>query len=394
MSRKRLCIISLSLPIEVDIRLIKQIEYLAPHYHLTVIGYGNPERVWDLISSWKPIDRTESRQQKLIERALVLGGRLLPRLYEVWYWRRPRYQQALNCARAAHVDAFLADDWAAIPIAALAAAGQKPIVFDADEYWPGEVESNRVWKLFFSPLIRHIMKKSMGAVSASATVSKPLADRYHEEFNLNPILVYNAPKFVEVPRREIDPEHITLVHQGSPVPNRRLETLIEALGQADTRYTLHLMLTGAQDDPYLLSLKHLADTVAPGRVFFRPPVYPTEIVRTIAQYDIGISVIPPVTATYWLTLPNKIFESIVAGQAVIVGTSPAMADLIRQYDVGWVTEDFSAAALAKTLNALTTQQIRAARERARAAAQTLNAEVEMAKLVKLFSELLAGTHAS
>lgn len=388
MARKHLCIISLSLPIEVDIRLIKQIEYLAPHYHLTVIGYGNPERVWDHISSWKPIDRTESPRQKLWERALVFGGRVLPKFYDVWYWQRPRYQQALNCARMARADAFLADDWAAIPLA-VTAAGQRPVVFDADEYWPGEVESSQAWKLFFSPLIRHFLTKYAGKVQASATVSQPMADRYHAEFGLNPILVYNAPKFVDVPRRDIDPEHITLVHQGSPVPNRRLETLIEAVALADARYTLHLMLVAPESDPYYRSLVHLAETVAPGRVFFQPPVYPTEIVRAIAQYDIGISLIPPATATYWLTLPNKIFESIVAGQPVIVGRSPAMADLIRQHDVGWVTADFTAAALAQTLNALTTDDIRAARERARRAAQILNAEVEMAKLVNLLSELLA-----
>jgi len=154
------------------------------------------------------------------------------------------------------------------------------------------------------------------------------------------------------------------------------------------------MLTGAQDDPYLLSLKQLADTVAPGRVFFRPPVYPTEIVRTIAQYDIGISLIPPATFTYHVALPNKLFESVVAGQPVIAGPSPAMVDVIQQFDIGWITDDFSAAALVKTLNGLTTEQIRAARERARAAAQILNAEVEMAKLVKLFAELLTGAHAS
>jgi len=389
MSRKRICIISLALPIEIDIRLIKQIEYLAPHYDLTVIGYGNPERVQQHIDSWQPIDRTQSRIQQIIERGLILAGRLIPALYNVWYWQRPRYKQAIQYARASRADAFLAGDWAAIPIAARAAEQNQPIVFDADEYWPGEVESDRTWKLFFSPLITHIMHKYMKQVTASSTVSKPLADRYREEFKLDPILVYNAPKFEVVPERKIDPNHIRLIHQGSPVPNRRLETLIEAMTQANKRYTLHLMLTGAQDDPYLLSLKHLAEEAAPGRVFFYPPVYPMEIVQTIAKYDIGISVIPPATFTYHVALPNKLFESVVAGQPVIAGPSPAMVEVINQYRIGWITDDFSANALAKTLNMLTIEQIELARKYAHEAAQVLNAEIEMAKMVNLFFSLLA-----
>jgi glycosyltransferase involved in cell wall biosynthesis len=388
--KKRICIISLSLPIETDIRLLKQIEYLASHYDTTVIGYGDPTRTKEYIGEWMPIDRAQSSTRQIVERAIIFAGKLFPMLYDIWYWQRPRYRQALQYARTSRADAFLADDWAAIPIAARAAKDNQPIVFDADEYWPGEVESSRAWKLFFSPLIVHIMRKHIGVVDASTTVSKPLADRYYEEFRLEPILVYNAPKYVEIAKREIDPEHITLIHQGSPVPNRRLETLIEAMAQVDQRYTLHMMLTGAQDDPYLLSLKQLTQKLARGRVFFYPPVYPTEIVQTIARYDIGISVIPPATFTYHVALPNKLFESVVAGQAVIVGPSPAMVDVVNTYGIGYVTKDFSAGALAKTLNALTTEQIRVMRHRSREAAKVLNAEVEMTKMVDLFAHLLGG----
>jgi len=306
----------------------------------------------------------------------------------VWYWQRPRYQQALSYACESSADAFLASDWATIPIATRAAEQKHPVVFDADEYWTSEVESNRAWKLFFSPLIAFILRKYTPFVSASTTVSNAIAQRYHDEYGLNPILVYNAPKPVEVAERAVDPDHIHLIHQGSAIPNRRLENLIVALALADRRFVLHLMLVGANDDPYMLSLKQLANNLAPDRVTFQPPVYPTDIVQTIAQYDIGISVIPPATATYRLTLPNKIFESIMACQPVVVGPSPAMMELIRDYDVGWVTDSFSAQDLARTLNALTLDDINAKRHNAREAAKTLNADVELGKMIALFDQLL------
>jgi glycosyltransferase involved in cell wall biosynthesis len=383
--RKRICIISLSLPIQVDIRTIKQIEYLAPHYDLTLIGYGDPSAIADRVE-WRPIDREESGGRKLLERALVLGGRLLPPLYDVWYRQRPRYQQALTYARASGADAFLAEDWAALP-AAVAARSQQPILYDADEFWTSEGESSRLWVLFFAPLIRHFLRQTAPHIAASMTVSQPIADRYAQEFGLKPILVYNAPPQQPITVHTVDPAHIRLIHHGSPVRNRRLETLIEALAAAEPRFTLDLMLTDPGDG-YLDELWALAGRIAPDRVRFRPPVYPLEIVRTIMEYDIEISLIPPATYNYLMALPNKVFEAIGAGLALIVGPSPAMRALVEEYRVGWVTSDFSAAALTAMLNSLTADDVEAARANARHAAGVLNAEVEMGKLVSLCRQLL------
>ncbi|MDZ4765416.1 MAG: glycosyltransferase [Chloroflexota bacterium] len=385
-TKKRICIISLALPIEVDIRTIKQIEYLAPHYDVTLIGYGDPKAIADLVA-WRSINRTEGVARRLIERALVFAGKLIPALYNVWYWGRPRYQQAFAYAQASRADAFLADDWAALPIAARAAANGQPILYDADEYWVAEVESNPTWKRFFAPLIAYFLRQSAPRIAASMTVSKPIAEQYAQNFDIHPILVYNAPKPESVPARSIDPDRIRLMHHGSPVRNRRLEMLIEAMPLLDARYTLTFMLT-AWDGVYMDELRALAARLAPGRIDFVPPVYPTEIVQTIAAYDIEISIIPPATFNYLMALPNKIFEAINAGMGVVVGQSPAMVDLVQEYHVGWVTADFTARALADTLNALSADDIEVARAHASASAQTLNADVELGKMLSLFERLL------
>jgi hypothetical protein len=44
--------------------------------------------------------------------------------------------------------------------------------------------------------------------------------------------------------------------------------------------------------------------------------------------------------TWLMTLPNNLFEFIVAELAVIPDPSPAMADIVQQYRVGWVAPGF------------------------------------------------------
>jgi hypothetical protein len=162
--------------------------------------------------------------------------------------------------------------------------------------------------------------------------------------------------------------------------------MIQAVALSNHRFTLDLMLMG--DDPsYVRYLKRLADKIAPGRVFFRDPVRPMDIVQTVAAYDMGLCVIQPVTYNTLMMLPNKLFEYIQAGLAVCVGPSPAMVDIVRRYKVGVCSAGFEPHQVAATLDQLTVEEIRAMRVDARSAASTLNADVEMAKIVGLYHEL-------
>jgi glycosyltransferase involved in cell wall biosynthesis len=138
---------------------------------------------------------------------------------------------------------------------------------------------------------------------------------------------------------------------------------------------------------YLEELKQLASEIAPGRVFFRDPVKPSEIVRTVAEYDIGLCVITPTTYNFLMMLPNKLFEYIQAGLAVITGPSPAMREVVRAHDIGVCTPSFEPHTVAEALNQLSMEQIEQFRKAARAAASTLNADVEMAKIVAIYQEL-------
>src|SRR5215207_2349188 len=126
----RLCILSLSVPIQIDGRVLRQIEYLSAHYDLTVIGFGEP-RFTQANVRWLPINRNDSRFRKMLDYTFLLLGRITPRLYDIWFWNRPRYKQVMEYLSQENADGYLADDWAVNALAVMTAqAKQIPVLFD------------------------------------------------------------------------------------------------------------------------------------------------------------------------------------------------------------------------------------------------------------------------
>ena len=219
------------------------------------------------------------------------------------------------------------------------------------------------------------------------TVGQDIADLYRRNFGLSAEVVMNAPGRVDLEFRPVEPTQISLIYHGVANPRRELDKLVEMAGLLDDRYTLHFMLV-RDHVGYSQELRRLSERVARGRVFFRNPVDPTEVVSTIAHFDLGICVIPPKPVSYRYALPNKFFECIVAGLPVLVGPSPEMERLVRLHSIGLVAEGCEPRTLATILNELRPEDINRMKENALRAARRLNADIEMGKLMQIYERLL------
>jgi glycosyltransferase involved in cell wall biosynthesis len=162
--------------------------------------------------------------------------------------------------------------------------------------------------------------------------------------------------------------------------------MIKAIAQSDPRYELHLLFVNRKKT-YVNYLMELANQIAPGRVFFHPPVPPYDIVSEISQYDIGFFPLPPKNYNYMITLPNKLFEFIVAGLAVCIGPSLSMAEIVREYNCGVVAPSFDPTVIANVLNETSAEQWNDMRNASFEAAKVLNAENEMGKVLELYRNL-------
>ena len=70
------------------------------------------------------------------------------------------------------------------------------------------------------------------------------------------------------------------------------------------------------------------------------------------SYDIGLYILPPTNINNKYPLPNKLFEFIQSRLAVAIGPSPEMARIVKKYNLGVVSEEFTSQSLAKTIKSL------------------------------------------
>jgi glycosyltransferase involved in cell wall biosynthesis len=372
--KKTVCVISLS-NIAADSRVLRQIEYLSKEYSVIVIGYGTPPKQYfrkcDIVWKEIPLSRLSVVQSvlKLITRLIQVP--LLPKT-------NPAYKMALesNC------DAYHANNWDSLPMASLAAKenGAK-LVLDLHESF-----DSWYWGLS-SGLVKSVLRKYSPAVDRSTTVVGNLVEQ-HREFGLTPMVIRNIPA---IPLETITPkktsqENIHLVHHGVASPTRSSDLMIRVIALCDSRYDLHLTFTNL-NSRYVNKLRRLAEEISPGRVTFHPAYPAMEIVHNIAEYDIGFFPIPPKNYNYLITLPNKLFEFIAAGLAVLIGPSPSMAEIVNEYHCGVVASSFEPDVLAAVLNQTTAEQWDQMKRASITASKHLNADMEMAKLLDIYKEL-------
>lgn len=396
--RKSICIIAFS-PIARDARVLRQIQYLSPHYDVTVIGQGEAHSSWKDMSGvrWLPTlqIKPERSPRRLMEKGVglfsLLAGRVHPDSFNRWYWRQPIMKDTLAKALASDCDAFHANDWNTLPIAVEAAKKLKArVLFDAHEFGPLEFENRAAWRIPYSPMITYMLRKYGPKADVSITVAPAIAARLQREFQMDTSVILNTPAASIARARDAETNFadVRLIHHGGAIRDRRLEVMIAALAQCHRRFSLHLMLVPV-DTTYIAYLKNLAEELTPGRVFFHDPVAPEEVVERISGYDVGLCYIAPTNYNYLVSLPNKFFDFIAGGLPVCIGPSPSMAEIVNSYNLGCVAASFEPEDMAAALNQLTPEQLAAMRRGARVAAREINADREMGKLVEIYKRLLA-----
>lgn len=362
--RRSLLIITFS-PLRSDARLLRQLRLLSPRYAVTTVGYGEaPQgegieladhiRIPDSIVSWH-----KDRKQ------------LIARRYQRVYDTAPVIAFLRRELSPGASDLILANDVETVPLAMT--LGADGVHADLHEYAPRQNEESWRWRLFVAPFNRWIVRRWVTQADSTSTVGAELASEYEREFGIKPDVVVNAAAYVDrAPTPVGDP--LRLVHSGLARRNRSLEVMIDAVRMAKRETTLDLYLM-PNDPAYLAELKTSAQDLP--QVTFHEPVAPHELGDRLAQADLGVFVLPPLTFNYRFTLPNKFFDFVQARLGIIVGPSPEMAGLIEQHGLGAVTEDFTAQSLAAVLDRLSDDQVAAFKEASDAVAHELSAEEQI-----------------
>jgi glycogen synthase len=364
---------------------------VADGWQVTTIGFGNAGdgQQWTHRSVPElPYDRGVLPRARRI--CGLLASHALPGA-ALWTWRQqPRHQALLRAVRDLEFDVVIACDHTSLPAAmVLANSAAAALVYDSHEFALGEKDENPVWRAMYPPYIRAIEELGLRRAYGSITVSEGIATAIAREYGLEraPIVIRNLPSYHEMQYRPVR-EQLMVHHHGVLVPGRGLELLIASVAHWQPRFSLRLR--GPVDPDYLVKLRALINhNGVAGRVTIAPPLPMEYLISDASEADLGIHLLPDFGPQNRFSLPNKLFEFLMAGLAVITSDLPEMRRIVEAYGVGVVIAEATVRGVASQINSLHIGAINAYKEAAIKAARDLCWEKEKEHFLKLCRAALA-----
>lgn len=367
MTPRRKILVLTYTPIAREPRALKQIRFLRQHHDITTAGYGP--------APFEDLPHIELHEQRAFRwgsfgRLLYLGL-LLFRLYILVLRLSPRDSEARRLLSKQQWDAVIAHDPQTSALANSLNA-RYGVIADLHEYSPRQNEHSRLWRLLIGPYVSWLCRTQVTKAVAVVTVGQGIAEEYRRQFGIDSTVVVNATPFHALDAVPVT-RPIRLVHSGVPGVQRKLEIMIDAVRQSRADVTLDFYLVD-DGSAYLESLRNRAN--GDSRIRFNAAVPYTELIPTLNQYDVGLSIFAPTTFNLAWCLPNKFFDFIQARLGVIVGPSPEMARIVEENGIGAVMQDFEAESLALLLNELTPEQVASWKAASASSASALSSETQ------------------
>ena len=243
-------------------------------------------------------------------------------------------------------------------------------------------------------LMRWLEKILIGRADAVCVVNHSIADWYATHYQLDRVWVLrNVPYRSEsIPERTgklrravgIRFDAQLFLYQGLLAPGRGIHLLIETFSQMPDR---HLVFMGYGEGEAVVrevAAQHV-------NIHFMPAVPPSEVKNYTVDADVGISLIENVCLSYYLCLPNKLFEYVSCGVPAIVSDFPEMAHFVDEYDCGWKSAP-DAQALRQLVQSLTVAELAAKRANTRSSGLLYCWQEEEKMLLTMYLALGFGAH--
>ncbi len=224
-----------------------------------------------------------------------------------------------------------------LPLSVLVKVWKKSaLVYDTHEL-ETEIVASRGWKKRIFRLVERSLIRSADAVSV---VNKSIANWYEKTYRLgNLYVVRNLPYRLEsTPVRtgllrskiRLDRADARLfIYQGLLSQGRGIDMLLEVFSSVPEDNHLVFMGYGVLEDKIRKAASNRSN------IHFVPAVPPQQVKDYTVDADIGFAMIENVCLSYYLSLPNKLFEYAACGLPSIVSDFPEMARFVDEFNCGW-----------------------------------------------------------
>jgi glycosyltransferase involved in cell wall biosynthesis len=274
---------------------------------------------------------------------------------------------------------------------------RKLLIFDAHEFPLNSLSDKR--RSWLSALFINLFTRMIRNCAGIITVSSPIAQEICYLYHIPQVsLIRNLPVYQALPKSNRLRQHLGLspsvkvaLFQGNIDPNRGLDKLVHTAKFLDRDIVVVMMGKGVGVTPSELEALAESEGVT-DRIRIIPPVPYEELLNWTASADIGLIVSSPdYSLNVRMSLPNKLFEYLMAGLPVLSSQLPAVAEVINTYDVGQVVSSLAPTEIAAAINAMLEDQAaleRMHRNALEAAQHEFYWEKEQLQLLQLYDEIL------
>jgi len=209
-------------------------------------------------------------------------------------------------------------------------------------YNPHELETESVGSKGIRQVFARLLEKTLIIFADIViNVNRSIADWYTIEYRLNNVYSVRNIPYQNFNDRGVN-THVSLrdkfsigkdcllfIYQGGLEYGRGIEILLSLFSEMDCTKHIVFMGMGSLD----VIVKEFEERFP--NIHFHPAVRPQEVHLYTRDCDVGISLIENVCLSYYLSLPNKLFEYIMSGLPVIVSDFPEMTAVVNQGRCGW-----------------------------------------------------------
>lgn len=320
-SKRPRVVMLLSNPFEVDSRVLKEAR------SASVAGY----EVTVLCIPKQSLPARERREGFDVRR---LGRRYNISIFRRFLW----YAQSLLWCLKHKPDVIHVNDFDPLPVGwVIAKITRAGLVYDSHELW-SQGRAAALRGKWLKWLIRKIEGFFIRRTDVNFQADTSRAEFVARQYGIpQPQTLSNCPTFQDIARtnrlREmtgLGPHNRILLYSGGIAPGRGVGPTLKAIALLPEDIHMVFLGPGQSDeiDEFQRNSPHGS------RVHCLKPVPYDEIVPTVSSADVGLSLIQNTNLSYYLGVPNKLFEYMMAGLPAVASDFPEMGRVMRDVNFG------------------------------------------------------------
>ena len=256
------------------------------------------------------------------------------------------------------------------------------IIYDAHEL-ETECRTNNFDKIM-KPIYKTVEWLGIKCASCVITVSDSICRWYKSRNPKTDVkVVLNCPEVnlcSNVSTTIDKSKPMSFVYCGAFVSGRGIDLYLDVFKKNNGKLLYFL-----GDGPLLGDIKKCA--LEYENIIYLGKVKPDAVVNALQIADVSLCLIDDITLTSKFCMPNKLFESVVAGLPVVVSDLPDLREFVTRNDAGWIL-GYNAIELNKLINKLSKEDLEKKKKKMVGLDELYSWKSEKVKLTTIYENLL------